>query len=369
MDQTVFYIAFFAVNLIIGFFVYKKLVANKGLIFIKKNNTTGERWASQSKPILGGIGFYLIFLLSSITILVVKGGQAISDPSFWGIFGAISVAFFMGLYDDLKDMSPAMKFILQFACGGILILSGISISIFESDILNYGLTLFWVVALMNSLNMLDNMDAITASTSATIITGIITLAHIQNGFLPQYIIIAYGALAAFISFLFWNWNPSKIYMGDNGSMFVGLILATLSIRYIWNAELAVSVVDSNYLVWLMAVLVFIVPISDTASVSINRMMQGKSPFVGGRDHTTHNLSYLGFSDRNVAIIMITISVISNSVAIYMCLFANNLSAFEYWGFVAVALIISISLYTITRLSKSEQTRTVKYEKRETKQVV
>lgn len=367
MNQTLFYIIFFIVNVIIAFFVYRKLITNKGLTAIKKNNTTGERWASQSKPTLGGIGFYTLFLISSIVVLFVRGEEAVNDLKYWGIFGAASLAFFMGLYDDLKDLSPAVKFVLQFVCGGLLIVSGIVINIFEAQWINYLLTLFWVVALMNSLNMLDNMDAITASTSATIITGIITIAHIQNGFQPQFIIIAYGALAAFVSFLFWNWNPSKIYMGDNGSMFVGLILATLSIRYLWNVDMQEASSLPNFSSALAALFVFIVPISDTATVSINRLMQGKSPFVGGKDHTTHNLSYLGFSDRQVAMILISVSLVSNIIAVYLCCFVENLSSMQFWGFFAVAILIFVSLYSLTRIPK--RTTAVQYEKQQSKQAV
>jgi len=221
---------------------------------------------------------------------------------------------------------------------------------------------------MNSLNMLDNMDAITASASATIVIGIITIAHVQNGFQPQFIIIAYGALAAFISFLFWNWNPSKIYMGDNGSMFVGLILATLSIRYLWNVDMQETVSYSKYSSVLAALFVFIVPISDTATVSINRISQGKSPFVGGKDHTTHNLSYLGFSDRQVAIILISVSLVSNIIAVYLCCFVDSMSSLQFWGFFAVAILIFASLYSVTRLSKRPNA-VVQYEKTESKQAV
>ena len=109
------------------------------------------------------------------------------------------------------------------------------ISIFEMDFLNYIITILWVVGIMNSINMLDNMDGITTVTSIFIfLTALIFLA-LQNSFQHYDFMIVLGMMGGLISFLFYNWSPSKMYMGDSGSQFLGLLLAIIGIKYFWNS--------------------------------------------------------------------------------------------------------------------------------------
>ena len=109
------------------------------------------------------------------------------------------------------------------------------ISLFENDFLNYIITVLWVIGIMNSINMLDNMDGITTVTSIFIfITALIFLAF-QNDYEHYDFMIILGITAGLLSFLFYNWTPAKIYMGDSGSQFIGLLLAIVGIKYFWNS--------------------------------------------------------------------------------------------------------------------------------------
>src|SRR5690606_3612562 len=96
--------------------------------------------------------------------------------------------------------------------------------------------------------------------------------------------------------------PSKIFMGDTGSQFLGIFLAATSIIYLWNFK-PINGIENTFQQILMVALAFIIPLVDTITVSINRPLRGQSPFVGGKDHTTHHLSYLGISDSGVAYIV------------------------------------------------------------------
>lgn len=125
----------------------------------------------------------------------------------------------------------------------------------------------------------------------------------------MHLIILVGVLAALITFLYFNWNPSRMYMGDTGSQFLGAFLAAIGIMYIWNDHYSTSLI-SPARQFIIAIMAFILPVIDTTVVVYNRVSKGKSPFIGGKDHTTHSLAYLGFSDRQVAITFLALSFIS-----------------------------------------------------------
>jgi UDP-GlcNAc:undecaprenyl-phosphate GlcNAc-1-phosphate transferase len=143
-----------------------------------------------------------------------------------------------------------------------------------------------------------------------------------------------------------------MYMGDSGSQFLGVFLAGIGIEYFWNAPdyYDVAVQSKQFLI---AILMFVIPISDTTTVSINRMLKGKSPFVGGRDHTTHHLSYLGLGDRHVALVMISLSSLAMFLAIFVMNNVRNWNTTYTVSAALVFLIILGGLYSTTRISKSK----------------
>jgi UDP-GlcNAc:undecaprenyl-phosphate GlcNAc-1-phosphate transferase len=128
--------------------------------------------------------------------------------------------------------------------------------------------------------------------------------------------ILLGVMAALLAFLYFNWHPSKMYMGDTGSQFLGVFLAAIGIRYLWNADLPTGDLISAKNLFL-PIIVFIMPIIDTTTVVINRLGRGQSPFVGGKDHTTHALAYLGLTDGQVALVFWVLTLISLILVIIM----------------------------------------------------
>lgn len=351
---------FFAPSSLLIFFTFVMLIISvvaNGLLLKfslslgRKNEKNEVRWSSTSKPAFGGISFYILFLFSVVFhVLFFTNEDIMLSASFLGFFLTTSLAFAMGLADDAYNTKPILKFLVQFLCAFILIITGNSIQIFEYDFLNYIITIFWVVGLMNSINMLDNMDAITSSVSFSIITAAVAILIITGKYPSIDITIFLGTLAALGGFLYYNWNPSRMYMGDSGSQFLGVFLAYLGIKFFWNApDYYGNIVPAKQI--LIAILVFAVPISDTATVTINRILKGKSPFVGGRDHTTHHLSYLGLSDRHVAFVMILISLSTMFLSVIVI---NGLKEWTHLYtilFGALFLIIFLTLYSISRISK------------------
>lgn len=259
----------------------------------------------------------------------------------------------MGLADDAYNTKPLLKLFVQIACGVVLILTGTYITIFTDSIANYIITILWVIGMMNSINMLDNMDAITASVSLSIlITALGIMIGLEN-LNNVFFIILLGATASLIGFLFYNWNPSKLYMGDTGSQFLGILLAVTGIVFFWNSpDFNGKEIQSKQVI--TTLLAFLLPISDTTTVVINRLTKGQSPFIGGKDHTTHHLSYLGFSDRQVALIFIGISLISSLLILLINRYVHNWGYLHIIGFGLYALIIFLMLFLVTKRKKKNE---------------
>ncbi len=303
------------------------------------------RWNTTSKPAFGGISFFIVFLLVlTVGPYLFNGFLLASNLKLIGILIACAVGFLIGLTDDAYNTNPAFKSIGQALCAIILITTGNSIDVFDINWINYIFTFIWVVGLMNSINMLDNMDGVTTIASISSLVAMLLVLVIFQEFQTFYFILIIGLIGALLGFLFFNWNPSKMYMGDTGSQFLGISLAALSINILWNYTDQGTVESKQFLLPLLA---FLVPISDTTTVVINRLSRGTSPFVGGKDHTTHHLSYLGFSDQSVALIVLGIGLISN-VILLIALTIEKWSHLFTILFSIYAILILVSLFLVTK---------------------
>ena len=319
----------------------------------KKSNGNAERFSSQSKPIYGGILFYSVFLICSLIYYFSPLYIAEESNTFIALMITVSISFFMGLADDLLNTPPLFKFIVQFVCAFVLIKAGIVIVISPIDWINYTITVFWVVGIMNSINMLDNMDAITSSISLTIIVPCV-LMQITYGTINIDSMLMATVGGALIGFLIYNWAPAKMYMGDNGSQFLGILLAYIGIKYFWNGMQITSEMNYAYNAkqFIMVALAFIVPLSDTTTVTINRLLKGKSPFVGGRDHTTHYLYYRGLTTRKVAAVLITINLIGVCLA-QVLIYCPDINYNAVYAFAIYPIIMFALLYINTKVTKQK----------------
>jgi UDP-GlcNAc:undecaprenyl-phosphate/decaprenyl-phosphate GlcNAc-1-phosphate transferase len=285
------------------------------------------RWTAHVKPSIGGISFFIIFLLSwGIYGFISQERGLVPDKQIIGIVAATSLGFMAGLYDDAFNTNPLLKFILQLSCGVILISFNVKITISNLEFINIFFTLIWVIGLMNSINMLDNMDGVTASISAFIIAGLIGVLAITGHAASQfYMLILIGVLGALIGFLRFNWSPSRIFMGDTGSQFLGVFLASTSILFFWQFN------EGNQGLlqvkpFVLPALFFIIPIIDTTTVTVRRLLRGQSPFVGGKDHITHHFAYLGLKESTIVLVLLGTTLVSFPLAIVLV--KNPL----YWNF-------------------------------------
>ncbi|MGD0711581.1 MAG: MraY family glycosyltransferase [Bacteroidales bacterium] len=324
---------FFVVCLVFSFLINSLFLKFIKTLGIRNKEETIIRWGTESKPAIGGISFYIIFLLSIIAYPFFFDVRTyFLNLPFIGVLFASTLGFLMGLFDDAYNTKPLIKLFSQITCGIILISTNVYIHLFGNEYLNYAITIIWVVGIMNSINMIDNMDAISSIVSISIIlTAIINLFYV-NDFKNTDLFVLIGVLAALLGFLWFNWHPSVIYMGDTGSQFLGAFLAAIGIIYFWNKQAAGGVEIWSRQV-ITSALVFSIPIIDTTTVVIKRIRKGKSPFIGGKDHISHHISYLGFSDRQVALFFIVISACS----IILSFIAFNV--IHHWNYLCIFLYI------------------------------
>lgn len=361
MKENYIFIVLSILVFIASFLLNKLFLKRLTLSIFKKKDASLSRWESKSKPVFGGLVFFIMFLLALAVFLIFFEIEDtnLSILQIFSITLVIIISFVMGLIDDFKNTKPYFKFILQFLSAAILIYSGIYIKIFspeEYNYINYILTFLWLVGIMNSFNMLDNMDGITASISATILLNLIINFVIFNTFEDKLILILIIFIfIALIAFLFFNWHPSKMYMGDNGSQFLGAFLAIIAILCFWNIK-QYSINFNQTKSFLVIALAFIVPLIDTTTVTINRLLKGKSPFQGGRDHTTHHLVYLGLNERKTAILLIIISLLGNALATFIINFITKWQTSHIVFFTIYFIVYFTILYSITKISKPKPSK-------------
>lgn len=144
-------------------FIFSVLINNILLKFAQTLGTRGKqasqiRWNPSIKPSLGGISFFVVFLLSYIFINLIQTLDTAYRIRLTGVLAVCTMAFLMGLADDAFNTQPLLKFLTQITCALVLLFTGTYIRIFENEFFNYLITIIWIVGMMNSINMLDNMD-------------------------------------------------------------------------------------------------------------------------------------------------------------------------------------------------------------------
>ncbi len=315
----------------------------------REHNTDLVRWSATHKPAFGGIAFFIVFLGAfSVNGVFFPALAPLWQPGLLGLIAATSLGFLLGLADDAYNTRPVLKFLAQVGCGALLFASGNGIRFFGAPWADMLLTVVWVVGIMNSINMLDNMDAITTVVSIFILLNGLVV-HLMLGPVEGvHMVLLVGTIAALAGFLFYNWNPSRMFMGDTGSQFLGVYLAYVGIRCFWNAPSPVTGADEHWRQAIMTLVVFLLPIVDTTTVTVNRIGRGRSPFVGGRDHTTHHLSYLGLSDAQVALTFGALGALSVFLNFAVLRFVGVWRNLHTGIFVLYAVAVFLLLYLPAR---------------------
>ena len=340
---------FFVGGILISFICNRLLLTFSQTLGIRNKNDVVVRWSNQSKPSLGGVSFYIVFIFTIFAFSIVFYDDNIfHNRVFVGCFASGSLAFIMGLADDAYNTKPILKLLAQIACGVTFVFSDNSINLFHSFWPDAILTVIWVVTLMNSLNMLDNMDGITGTTVLFVLLSCLSAYFLCfPDFISFWSISLLALIGGLLGFLYFNVHPSKLFMGDAGSQFIGLIVAFYTIHFHWN--LGAKYETSSWSGMILALVALTPAAADTLTVVINRLKKGKSPMVGGKDHTTHHLVYSGYSDKQVWILFSVIGTLSFilSVLIIQLIKSGNVEFIPL--FVLFFLIVFVWLYRKTIL--------------------
>lgn len=315
---------------------------------IRNKNDVVVRWSNESKPSLGGVSFFVVFFFASIAYSVVFSTEPniFHNTQYVGLMVASTLAFVMGLADDAYNTKPLFKLFIQISCGLIFVFTDSSIDLFHSFIPDAILTVLWVVIVMNSLNMLDNMDGITGTTVVYILLACLLSSWIILDFNANlWSIQMISVIGAVIGFLTMNIHPSKLFMGDAGSQFIGLFVAYFGIEYLINIP---SYIESpSWLGACIALVAFTPAAVDTLTVVINRLKKGQSPMVGGKDHTTHHLVYAGYNDKQVWYVFLVVGALGCVLSLAMVNLVKLQTYYPVILFVFYFIFVFVILYRNT----------------------
>jgi UDP-GlcNAc:undecaprenyl-phosphate/decaprenyl-phosphate GlcNAc-1-phosphate transferase len=259
-----------------------------------------DRWHRRPTPAIGGVAIYLGlglslglgYLLDPMTLqgsTVQPIGAVLPWGTWQGLIVASTLAFLVGLVDDFLHLPPWAKLLGQLVAASVLILSGIGLWLTGWYPVDVALSLLWFVGLTNALNLLDNMDGLAGGVAA-IAGAYLAVIFLLEGSLGLAI-LAMAFTASLLGFLAHNYPPARIFMGDSGSLFLGLFLAGLALAP------APGLTRSLAAVLAAPVLILGVPILDTTLVTVGRVLEGRPVSQGGKDHTSHRLVQLGMTEK------------------------------------------------------------------------
>jgi len=269
-----------------------------------------DRWHRQPTALLGGPA---IALASLAAFLIANGFQVRGLFLAW-VGGALAISL-LGLLDDVIGLRPASKLIGQIVAALIPIYAGLGISVFH-PLLSFWITLFWIAAITNAFNLLDNMDGLAAGIAA-IAAGFLIVHALQAGNFA--LAVAAGSVCgAALGFLVFNFQPASIFMGDGGSLFLGFSLGALSLMDLGSRPLV------SFSIIAVPLFVLAIPIFDTALVTVLRVANRRSIAQGGRDHSSHRLVSLGLSERRAVLTLYALSLATGAFSLLLPHFRASL---------------------------------------------
>jgi UDP-GlcNAc:undecaprenyl-phosphate GlcNAc-1-phosphate transferase len=287
------------------------------------------------KPLGGGVAMFWGFAIPLIGIVVAPtlltqigwiensqaylGGVQRRSAQAIGLLLAMFAMHILGLIDDRRALGPFIKLFIQLTITATLVTWFDLRALTALDNLGLGrtpsivVTVLWIGAITNAFNFLDNMDGLSAGVAAVCTTAfLITALSIGQWFVAGSLALLLGSL---LGFLVWNFPPAKIFMGDSGSLLIGLVLGVLTVRTTYLPS-NVSF-NAGWYAILAPVIVLALPLYDLIVVSIIRLLNGKSPFVGDTNHFSHRLVRRGMSKRTAVLCLYLITAATSIAAILL----------------------------------------------------
>jgi len=285
-------------------------------------------------PYLGGVAIALGITITTLAAVYVGGNKnaenagQLKDLALTVLLPALLLGA-MGLIDDLRSLSPWPRLIAQSLVGSVVALvivnSGTTGTPFGTSSINTAVTIFWIVGICNSINFFDNLDGAASGAVAIAALGVFFIAFDRGQELVSALSIV--TVGATIGFLMWNKSPAKIYMGDAGALFLGIIISVATIRL--NPG-----IQPTWKSLTIPAILLAVPLLDTCVAVFSRLARGVSPLTGGKDHLSHRLVRAGLTRPMAAIALWAASGVCALVAIGIYRYSDSFGSVLIYVFAA-----------------------------------
>ncbi len=318
--MTLLLFALFAFSLALSFVATREvrdLATHKGWVSVPQ----GERHVHQAPlPRLGGVAIFLAFSVSlslwlGLSLIFPRIIDGLAAATILRIYAPACLIFCLGIYDDLRGASPYLKFAVQAIAATMLFAGGMRILglpvLFGQHTLPWylglPLTVLWVVAITNAFNLIDGLDGLAAGSAlfSTMVVFVVSL--VDHSWLGSLMSVTLAG--AILGFLRFNFSPATIFLGDSGSLFIGFMLSALALAGAQKAPTLVAVA--------IPVVSFGLPILETMLSIVRRLISGKPIFTADREHIHHKLLQMGFSHRQVVIVLYAVSAIFAMLSLFL----------------------------------------------------
>lgn len=276
-----------------------------------------DRWHKGTPAFFGGVPIWCGFMLAALALL------PFSYHLLWKVIAIATLVFLLGVSDDIFHFRAGPKLVVQILAALLVLNCGLFYPLRDSILVNGILSLLWIVGITNAFNLLDNMDGLSAGVAviAAVYLCAFFFGHPPPGAALLVVILA-GAIAGF---LFFNFYPARIFMGDGGSLFIGFLLGTVSLFGITHVSGVPALV-------LAPITVLAIPLLDTFFVSVTRRLRGQPVSVGGTDHSSHRLVRLGLCERDAVLLLYCLTAASGAIALTLrrFLYPQGVGLIAFW---------------------------------------
>jgi UDP-GlcNAc:undecaprenyl-phosphate GlcNAc-1-phosphate transferase len=317
---TLLFFALFAFSLAVSFVATREvrdLATHRGWVSVPQ----GERHVHQAPlPRLGGVAIFLAFSVSLSAWLVLslvfpRLLDGLAPTTILRIYIPACLIFCLGIYDDLRGAGPYLKFAVQAIAAAMLFAGGMRVLnlplIFGSHSLPWfvglPLTVLWVVAVTNAFNLIDGLDGLAAGSALFSTMVVFVVSMVDRSWLGSLMSVTLAG--AILGFLRFNFNPATIFLGDSGSLFIGFMLSALALAGAQKAPTFVAVA--------IPVVSFGLPILETLLSILRRLIGGRPIFTADREHIHHKLLQMGFSHRQVVIVLYAVSAMFAMLSLFL----------------------------------------------------
>ncbi len=335
MNETVKILLSFVCAFLLAFLstpFVKKLAKKIGAIDIPKDK---RRMHTDSVPLIGGLAIFLGFLVSTVLFAEI-------DIKIIAILSGALIMVVLGVFDDKYALGAKFKLMIQIIAAAIPVIAGVRIERIilpflksggiEFGWLAYPITILWIVALTNAVNLIDGLDGLAAGVSAIASFSMFLIALMQGNYVIA--VMSAALVGACCGFLPYNFSPASIFMGDTGSTFLGFVMASLSVLGLFKIHAIIS--------FAVPFIAFGIPIFDTSFAIFRRIKEHRPIMSPDRGHLHHRLVDMGFSHKQAVLIIYAICIVLGAVAVLS--FKSKLLAiaiavlgvigafvFRYWG--------------------------------------